>query len=202
MKRKLRDMLKPSITLFLICVIVSLLLGFTNSATQDKIAERMALDAENARKEVLASADSFETVDEAESIFQENSGLATVKEAYVGFKGDSIVGYVFSVVTKGYGGEMTITVGIEDSGMISGVKIGQNQETPGLGSKAAEKPFISQLSGFVPGKPLKVVKGVKNASEEIDAISGATITSRAVVNAVQAAVDASEELLDKEAQEQ
>jgi len=194
--------LKPSITLFLICVVVSMLLGFTNNITKDRIAEREAMDAEIARKEVLKAAEYFEPVEKDKSVFQKISGPASIEDAYIGFSGDSVAGYVFSVVTKGYGGEMKVTVGIEKSGMISGVKIGQNSETPGLGSRASEEPFISQLSGFAPGKPLKVVKGVKNSPEEIDAISGATITSRAVVNAVQAAIDASEELRNKEAQEQ
>jgi len=65
---------------------------------------------------------------------------------------------------------------------------------PGLGAKAKDKPFISQFEGIAPKEPLTVVKNAKTKVEEINAISGATITSRAVTKAVQAALDVNAEL--------
>jgi len=101
------------------------------------------------------------------------------------------------VESKGYGGSITITVGIDTEGKITGVEIGDNNETPGLGTKAKDEPFISQFVGIIPEEPLTVVKRNKTKSEEIDAISSATITSRAVTKAVQAAVDINAELMKR-----
>jgi electron transport complex protein RnfG len=71
------------------------------------------------------------------------------------------------------------------------VKIGENSETPGLGSKVTEDNFLVQFQGINPQNPLKVVKTEGTRPEEIDAVSGATISSRAVVSGVQAAAEAS-----------
>lgn len=190
----MRDLIKPTISLTVICLVVSVALGFTHSITGAAIDERARIDAENARKEVLADADKFEKLENIDGIINGRPELAPVKEVYKALKGDSVSGHVFTVSSKGYGGEIVITVGIDSNGKITGVKIGQNSETPGLGSKAAEEPFISQFFNITPKEPFKVVKGVKSKDEEINAISGATITSKAVVGAVQAAVDMAAEI--------
>lgn len=192
------DMLKPTISLFVICAVVTAALAFTFVGTKDVIAGRAALDQENARREVLVEAEKFEAVEDLDSITAGNPELGIVKEVYRALKEDSTVGYVVSLDSKGYGGDIRITVGINQEGTITGVKIGDNKETPGLGSKAAEEPFISQFVNVTPKEELKVVKNAKTKPEEIDAISGATITSRAVVKAVQAAVDVASDLRAKE----
>jgi electron transport complex protein RnfG len=193
-----REIIKPATTLFITCLIVTLSLAFTYSATKGKIAERAEIDAENARKEVLANTDSFKKITDIDSLIKANPALAPVKEAYKGVKGNEVIGYVFSTESKGYGGAIKITVGIDTKGKVTGVKIGENKETPGLGSKAADKKFNSQFSDILPKEPLKVIKTKKSKPEEIEAISGATITSNAVTSAVQAAIETSGKLLQKE----
>jgi len=197
-KKQLGNILKPALVLFIICLIITAALAFTYSETKDVIEERARIDAENARREVLSSAESFEAVDDISRIAGSNESLSLVEEAYKGLKGETVVGYVFSVVTKGYGGDVKIMVGIDTSGRITGVKMGEHSETPGLGSKAEEEPFKSRLYGFVPGEPLVVVKREPAKAEEIEAISGATVTSKAVVKGIQAAVDMWTELGKKE----
>ncbi|MDF2522843.1 MAG: electron transporter RnfG [Clostridiales bacterium] len=194
----MRDIIKPATTLFITCLIVTLSLAFTYSATKGKIAERAEIDAENARKEVLTNADTFKKIADIDALIKENPNLALVKEAYKGVKGNDVIGYVFSTESKGYGGAIKITVGIDSKGKVAGVKLGENKETPGLGSKAADKQFISQYSDLTPKGALKVIKTKKSKPEEIEAISGATITSKAVTSAVQAAIDASGKLIQKE----
>jgi electron transport complex protein RnfG len=189
-KKQVRDLIKPAVSLVVICIVVSAALAFTNAITTDKIKERADLDAESAKAEVLSDADRFETVEGLDELVAQNPALDIIKEAYRGFKADTLQGYVFQVSSKGYGGDISVTVGIDKDGKITGVRIGENKETPGLGAKAAEPRFKSQLENIVPGGLLKVVKGEKTKPEEIEAISGATITSKAVVKAVQAAVDA------------
>jgi len=193
-EKQLSDIVKPTVVLLLICSVVTLALAFTNSLTKDKIAEAARLEEESARKEVLSLAESFEEIQGLEAVINDNEALFPVKKAFVGFKGEDAIGRVFLTETKGYGGTIKITVGIDSEGTITGVKIGDNNETPGLGSKAKDEPFISQFQGISPKGALTVVKNNKTKDEEIDAISGATITSKAVTKAVQAALNVNTEL--------
>lgn len=193
-KVKLGNMLKPAMALFLICLIVTAALAFTYNVTKDIIDQRAALDAENARKEVLAGADSFREIENIENIIGDNPDLKVIKKAYAGLQDGQVLGYVFSIACKGYGGEMNITAGIDSNGKIAGVKIGDNSETPGLGSKATNPKFLSLFKDITPKEPLKIVKGKKGKPEEINAVSGATVTSTTIVNAVQAALDMSAKL--------
>lgn len=190
---------KPAAVLFLVCLVVTCGLVFTYNLTKDKIDGKAVLDEENAMKEVLAGVDSFVKVDNIQDIAGRNTGnsndaLNLVKEAYVGIKDGEESGYVFSVVNKGYGGDINLIVGVDKSGKVTGLKIVKHSETPGLGSKATDKAFISQLEGITPAERLKVVKGQKEKPEEISAVSGATVSSRAIVGAVQAALDMAAEL--------
>ncbi|NSW89647.1 MAG: RnfABCDGE type electron transport complex subunit G [Firmicutes bacterium] len=188
------SILKPATVLFLVCLIVTCGLALTYNLTKDKIGERAALDAENARKEILSDADSFMKVENIEDIAEHRTELKLIKEAYVGLKAEKELGYVFLVVNKGYGGDISVMVGVDKSRKVTGVKIVKHSETPGLGSKATDKAFLSQLVDITPKEGLKVVKGQKGKPEEINAVSGATVTSKAVVGAVQAALDMSVEL--------
>jgi len=193
-EKPLKDIVKPTVVLLLICSFVTLALAFTNSMTKDRIAEAAKIEEDNAKKEVLSLAETFEEIENVEAITSRNEAFAPIKKAFVGLKGEDVVGRVFITETKGYGGTMKITVGIDSEGAITKVKIGDNNETPGLGAKAKDKPFISQFEGIAPKEPLTVVKNAKTKVEEINAISGATITSRAVTKAVQAALDVNAEL--------
>jgi electron transport complex protein RnfG len=196
-KAKLDSILKPSVVLFLVCLVVTCGLALTYNLTKDKIEERAMLDSENAKKEVLENMDSFVKVDNIQDIVERNTGneaLKLVREAYVGVKDGEESGYVFSVVNRGYGGDINLMVGVDKGGKITGVRIAKHSETPGLGSKAADKKFLSQFDGIIPAERLKVIKGQKNKPEEVNAVSGATVSSRAIVEAVQAALDMAAEL--------
>ena len=80
----------------------------------------------------------------------------------------------------GNDGNITLSVGVLPDGSIHAIYFTELNETPGLGMRAAEPEFISQFSGLY---------GHITLGEDIDALSGATVTSRAVVNAVNAALD-------------
>ena len=88
---------------------------------------------------------------------------------------------------NGFGGRIEMIVGFYIDGAIKNFKITEHQETPGLGSKADENKFKSQFDGFNPNKH---IFKVKKDGGEIDGITAATITSRAVIDAIQRAVDA------------
>jgi electron transport complex protein RnfG len=188
-KKELRELIKPSVTLFLICVIVSAALGLTYSVTAAKIEERAEIDAQAARVAVLKGAESFTKLDDKNDI---------VTEAYKATKDGKTVGYVFVTASKGYGGNINITIGINSEKKVTGVKIGENKETPGLGSKASDTSFLAQFLDVAVKEPLKVIKAAKTKPEEIEAVSGATISSTAVTRAVQAAHEMAAELAKKE----
>lgn len=160
----------PVLVLTVICIVISGALAVTNSVTAPIIEKADMERAESARKEVLPHADSFTQIicDDVPD---------SVKEI---FKADNDTGYVFTVVVSGYGGDIKIFCGIDEKGLITATRMIEHEETQGMGSKAAEEPYSSQYIG-------------KDSSlEGIDAISGATITSKAYIKAVRDAFEAYE----------
>ncbi len=177
----MKDMLKLGSILFVICAIAALALSVTNNITQPIIEERNIQANNESRKEVLSEADEFKLVD--------NLSNDLVKEVYEGLKGKDVVGYTIKTTPKGYGGPVEVMVGISSDGNVTGIKIGNHSETPGLGSKASESPFKDQFNDKEANNPLMVVKGNATAENNIVAISGATITSNAVTTGVNAAMN-------------
>ncbi len=160
------DFVAPIAVLVIICVVMSALLALTNKATAPIIeeAERQAKAA--ARIEVLPDAGS--NADDFEQLTVE--GLpAAVTEVYKA-KNDS--GYTFSITAEGYGGKNTLkmAVGIGADGKITGTKVLDQSETPGLGAKIVTD---ANFYGQFPGKDAAYVSDIKN----IDTISGATRSS-------------------------
>ena len=197
MKKPLRDIVKPTIVLFLISAIVTMALALTNYATKEAIAQQTKIQEESARKEVFPEAETFEEIENINSILGTTDAEKLVKEVFSCLKNGEVIGRVYLVESNGYGGVISMSVGIDNSGKINGVKIISLSETPGLGSKVQEEPFISQFIGIEPKEPLTVVKSGGSKAEEIDAVSGATISSKAVVKGIQAAIDTDFKIREK-----
>lgn len=187
----MRDMVKPTISLLVICFVVTFCLALVNDVTKDTIKQRAEKDAEELRIQVMSEAKSFKEITDWKD--KDESGL--IREAYAAYEGEKLVGYVFSASPKGYGGEMKVTVGVNDDKKITGVRIGDNKETPGLGSKASDEKFTGQYSNKDIEKAFKVVKVPPQADNDVQAISGATISSKAVTKAVQASAELGNKLL-------
>lgn len=174
-----KEIIIPAVSLLLICVIVTALLGLTNSVTAPQI-EKLALETqEAAKKEVLADAASF-----SEEKQTEKDG-----EPYPYFEGLSdsgeTVGYVFQTAAKGYGGDISVMVGIYTDGTVAGVSILSISETAGLGMNAKNESFLNQFLG----KSGTIGVQKNGASDtEIQALTGATITSKAMASAVNQAL--------------
>lgn len=196
-KKPLRDIVKPTIVLFLISAIVTMALALTNYATKEAIAQQTKIQEESARKEVFPEAETFEEIENINSILGTTDAEKLVKEVFSCLKNGEVIGRVYLVESNGYGGVISMSVGIDNSGKINGVKIISLSETPGLGSKVQEEPFISQFIGIEPKEPLTVVKSGGSKAEEIDAVSGATISSKAVVKGIQAAIDTDFKIREK-----
>lgn len=169
------EIVKPTVVLMIICLVTSALLAVTNEKTAPKIAELAAQTELNSRKLVLSGAESFEEATAGEIAY------CIGKDA-----SGSTAGYIFTTSDKGYGGEVKIMVGISSDGKVAGVQTLILNETVGLGMKAKEESFLKQFVGKF--GEIGVAKNNPN-DNEIQALTGATITSKAVTAAVNKALD-------------
>lgn len=183
----MKDIFRLGAILFVICAVASLMLSVTNNITAPVIEQRNIQANNESRQEVLKVAEEFNEVKDVKGDL--------IEEVYQGTKGGEVVGYTIKTTPKGYGGKVEVMVGISNDGKISGVKIGNHSETPGLGSKSADPSFKDQYNGKSTKTPLNVVKGNASNENDIVAISGATITSKAVTAGVNAAMDVYEQKL-------
>lgn len=180
MKIKFKDILIPTVTLFVICLIVSALLAGTNALTKEPIAANELKKSQEAMHSVCPEAYTFEKA----------QGEA---EAYKALnESGEIVGYAIPVAAKGYGGDVSVMVGIsnEGEGKVTGVEILSHDETPGLGANATNETFRNEYKQDITASGFSVTKDGSGGTEgKIDAITGATITSNAVTNAVNEAIE-------------
>lgn len=183
----MKDIFRLGAILFVICAVASLMLSLTNNITAPVIEQRNIQANNESRQEVLQVAEEFSEVKDVKGDL--------IEEVYQGTKGGEVVGYTIKTTPKGYGGKVEVMVGISNDGKISGVKIGNHTETPGLGSKSADPSFKDQYNGKSTKTPLNIVKGNASNENDIVAISGATITSKAVTAGVNAAMDVYEQKL-------
>lgn len=175
MKNKtFKEIAVPAIMLFVIAAICTALLAGTNLLTKDKIAE-IAVQAENEAKAAVITADSFSDALE----------ITADGKTYTYYKANNsdgtVAGYVIAITTKSYGGDLACMVGISADEKITGVEITEINDTAGLGMKAQNEDFLKQYFGKSAG--IKVNKNT-SSDTEIKAITGATITSQAVTDAV------------------
>ena len=170
--------------LFVITAVVALLLASVNQLTAGKIEENSQKEQAEARAAVLQSAETFEEIN-----YEPGEG-SPVKQVFKGIAGETVTGYCVNVSPNGFGGGIEMMVGITEEGRVEAVKIVSLSETPGLGSKAQDDAFISQYNGKSIEKPIDVIKSGVAKENEIVAIAGATVTSKAVTSGVNAAVAA------------
>ena len=173
---KPKEIIKVGLILFVITAISALLLAYANKITAPIIAENNRIKTEAAMKVVLPDAETFTKV-----------GIEGVEEAYIANASDGPAGVCVVTVAYGYGGEVKVITGINRNGEITGIDILSHSETPGLGANAENPEFTSQFVGKTAN--IGVSRG-KAEGNEINAMSGATITSNAVTQAVNAAFEA------------
>lgn len=178
----MKEMMKLGIILLLFSAISAGSLALTNQATLPAIeASRKAADLEN-MKQVFAEADDFQAYSEDE--LAKLKGKAPIlSQLFSAMKAGEKVGYVAKVVPGGFGGPVELIVGFNKEGTITGLRVGKHSETPGLGDNATNPEFYNQFNNLTLTKEIKVNK-VEAGENEIQAISAATITSKAVANGV------------------
>ena len=171
---KFKEIIIPTVALFVICLISTALLGGTNSLTAEKIKQVAAESAAKARTEVCKDAAEFE-----EKQFTVDENEYTV---YIGKNASGeTVGYTVTTQDKSYGGVIEVMTGFDTEGKITGVEILTIDDTPGLGMNAKKDEFRNEYVGR--SGELTVSKSA-SADNEIQAITGATITSKAVTRGV------------------
>lgn len=183
LKRNKESIIKPTVTLFIICLAVTLALSVTNMFTEGKIADIQMKAQESSMKKLLKG-------DE----YQKNSIKVNDEniEYYTVVKSGETIGYIFTTSQYGYGGDISVMTSIGTDRKIIGVDIlDASGETAGLGQNVTKEGFYSQFkdkSGSI--------SVVKNSAEnnEINAVTGATISSRAVTAAVNEALEVAEQI--------
>lgn len=169
-ENKIWALLAPVVVLVSICLVITAALALTNQATAPVIAAAEAAKADEALLVVLPSGEGFTKLESLEG-FPE--AVTAANQAGNG------AGFVFTVNAKGFGGDMSVMVGIGSDGKVTGTQVITQAETEGIGSKVVADGSAFQQS----------VVGVSDVGA-IQAISGATVSSNAMKNAIQSAFDA------------
>lgn len=186
----MKSMLKDALILFLITLVAGLALGFVYYITKDPIAKADAAAKEAAYKEVYPDASSFEEIQDFEKLINKSDWDAQgFSKVYVNDallakdSAGNVLGYVLQLTTKeGFGGDIVFSMGITKDGTTNGISILSISETAGLGMKA--EPVLKPQYAGKNVSQFTVTKVGSQSDSEIDAISGATITSKALTNGV------------------
>ena len=183
-KVSFNDALKKALhlggTLFAVTAVTGILLGLVENVTSKAILQAEIAAKNEAYRLVMPAGKTFEDYEAKPDDFVTGVVKATDETG--------VVGWCVNVSSKGYGGMVGFVVGITKDGAVKAINILSHSETPGLGAKSTEPEFYTQFNDK-DKLPLKVVKGSASNPDEIAAISGATITSNAVTDGVNGAVD-------------
>ncbi len=174
-----KQYLRPVLVLVLICMVVGVALSAVNAVTAPIIA---------ANDEATTLATYAEALPEADSFTQLECDIDGVSAVLVA---DNGAGYVIAAQARGYGGQVPLVVSFSNEGEILAVIIMDNDETPGMGKKVEDASFTDQFAGMA---------AQSITLDDIDAVSGATYSSKAVVNAINLAVSAFEQVTGGETQ--
>ena len=179
----MKKILSLTLILFLVCAITAGVLGVVNEITYERIAEQNRIKTERAYAAVLAS-DGYEEVSFDEAAFPT---VDLINRCTNG------AGYVVTTTFSGAQGSITMAVGVDNDYRCTGISIIKHSETSGLGANAASssEKGVTWRAQFV-GEDENVA--ITKAGGNIDAIAGATITSRSVANATAVAIHAVQSL--------
>ena len=185
----MKGIIKDCLILFVITLIAGAALGVVYDITKAPIAAQEAKKKVEAQQGVFADADTFDAIelDEAVLTAVQTNGV-TVDEVYDAQTAGAHAGYVIQATSpNGYGGNITLMVGVTADGTCNGYSLLTIAETAGLGMNATKPEWAAQFAGKAV-EAFEVTKLGASADNQIDAISGATITSNAVTEAVNACI--------------
>lgn len=164
---------KPIVVLVIICIVITGALAATNSVTDPIIDEATRVAQQKARTELLPEAEDFEPVTGVE--------VENVSDIYAS---TNDVGVIITSSAKGYGGDVVVMTAFNPDGTIKQIKVTEQAETKGIGSKVVDTPsYWENYQGLDASQPLVL-------NEDVDAVTSATISSTALINAVNSAIEA------------
>lgn len=184
--------IKLTVTLFLTCVVVAGLLGYVNSITKDRIAAITWEKTVAAMQQVIDAdnfSDALPLTDDMTAAATAQGG--TLDAVYEAKSGSETVGYAVSVSASGSQGTISMMVGIDAEGAVTGVSIITNAETSGIGSKVMDNEPLTNGTGVLDqfiGK--SAADGTLSVGTNVDAITGATVSTKGVTTGVNTALAA------------
>lgn len=214
----MKSLVKDALILFAITLVAGLLLGVVYEVTKKPREKQAEITRINAFKTVFTDyfdgKEEYKDIDSEKIDFEDidlssiddfkeklkkagySEKKVVINEAVMAVVGDTIVGYAVTVTSKeGYGGDIKFTVGFLNNGTVTGISYLSISETAGLGMEAKNSSFIKSFVGKSGGQFVADKDNSAGLPNEIDAISGATITTRAITNGVNAAYAALVEIL-------
>ena len=175
-----KEFVKLSAVLCLITLVAALVLAGVNFITAPVIEKAEIQASKDAMFKILPEADDFIDSDTDENL-------------KVAVKDDTIIGFCAKVTTTGYGGDIVMMIGVDENLIVQGIEVLSHSETAGLGAKITEEKFKNQFKDkLLVG--LKVVKGKTQSPDEFEAVTGATISSRAV----ETGINLAKEMIERE----
>ena len=191
-------MLKNVLCLFIVTLVAVFLLAVVYQITKEPIEAAEEQAKADVYAAVFVDATGFNELDGADDYITQSADIlaendittCTIDETLVAVddSGETL-GYVIAATSSsGYGGDIQIAIGVSLDGTITGFDVISNSETAGLGAKSTEDEFTDQFDGLSANSLISFTKTGATADNEIDAISGATITTTAVTEAVNSAI--------------
>lgn len=171
----MKETIKLGLILLIITAVSAGVLAMSNNLTKDKIAELEMAGSVGALKEIFGDEATFKPLDEGKlkDIKAANEAVVEIFEAY---NGENLEGYAIKVISKGFGGDMTVLTGFLNDGTIAGTRLLEHSETKGIGSKASEPEFTDRFIGLP-----------TDGEVQVEIITGATYSSNGVIAGVNAA---------------
>ncbi len=178
-----KKIFKDTLALVIIVLVAAVCLSFVYEITKDRIARAEEEERLESFRQVFPGAADFS--DREFDYPASEDGIAVVAALGAKDAGGSVIGCVVSVTNpNGYGGDIVMSLGFDTSGKITGMTVTSMSETAGLGAKCQDESWQAQFAGLS-SFPISFVKGgADKAENEIDALSGATVTTKAVTASV------------------
>ncbi|WP_297872450.1 FMN-binding protein [uncultured Oscillibacter sp.] len=181
--------IKLTVTLLVTCMVVAAALGGVNAITADKIAATNWAKTVEAMKKVAPDATDFSDPLPITEDMTAAAGSVALDSVYEAQAGGQSVGYAIKVVASGSQGKIEMMVGVDGEGAVTGVSIVKNSETAGIGSKVMNNENTAKGVGVLSQFEGKTAAdGALTVGSNVDAISGATVSTRGVTNGVSAAL--------------
>lgn len=194
-----QEILKPVAVLFIVGLVVTALLAWVYQLSAPIIQRREAQELALSLKGVLPLADEFSQGKSRAEYESEGVSLPeNVSMVYHGEANGVPVGVAIVSSPRGYAGEIVMLVGVSAEGGVNRISVLRMNETPGLGSRAKEESFLGQFSGLTAADSVQVVKTAAGRRGDIQGVTGATVSSRAVTQGVNDALYTAQKLAGKE----